>query len=152
MKLYIGIDPGAVSGAWGIVDHNGKYWSCGNIPHDHGRIKAKEFRAELSQAIDQQDAVIVIESVHSMPNQGVASTFKFGRAVGAIEAICESFFGTWFVVTPQRWKKDTGVTQDKDSALQLARQKFPNAPLGLRKDHNKAEALLLAEWLRGQDL
>jgi len=31
--MYIGIDPG-FSGAWGMIDHNGKYQSCGDMLHD----------------------------------------------------------------------------------------------------------------------
>jgi hypothetical protein len=30
-----------------------------------------------------------MEQVHSMPNQGVSSTFSFGRAVGVISAVCQ---------------------------------------------------------------
>ncbi len=148
MKLYIGIDPGASSGAWGIIDHHGKYWSCGDIPSKDGRIQARMLRAELAQAIDRQDAVICIEDVHSMPGQGVASTFKFGRAVGAIDAVADVMFGVWHIVSPKRWKKTMGVTQDKLKSLALARELWPNAPLSRMKDHGRAEALLIAEYLR----
>ena len=106
------------------------------------------FAAELGQAIDRQDAVICIEDVHSMPGQGVASTFKFGRAVGAICAVADMKFGVWHIVSPQRWKKAMGVSQDKDSSLTLARELWPNAPLTRKKDHGRAEALLIAEYLR----
>jgi crossover junction endodeoxyribonuclease RuvC len=148
MKLFVGIDCGAISGAWGIIDHNGKYWSCGDIPNQDGQIKARMFRAELMQAIDRQDAVICIEDVHSMPGQGVASSFKFGRAVGAINAVADLIFGVWHIVSPQRWKRAMGVTQEKDSSLKLARELWPNAPLTRKKDHGRAEALLIAEYLR----
>ena len=148
MKLFVGVDPGASSGAWGIIDHHGKYWSCGDIPNADGQIKARMFRAELAQAIDRQDAAICIEDVHSMPGQGVASTFKFGRAVGAINAVADMMFGVWHIVSPQRWKRAMGVTQEKDSSLKLARELWPNAPLTRKKDHGRAEALLIAEYLR----
>lgn len=148
MKLFVGVDPGASSGAWGIIDHHGKYWSCGDIPSEDGQIKARMFRAELMQAIDRQDAVICIEDVHSMPGQGVASTFKFGRAVGAINAVADMMFGVWHIVSPQRWKRAMGVTQEKESSLKLARELWPNAPLTRKKDHGRAEALLIAEYLR----
>lgn len=148
MTLFVGIDPGAVSGAWGIIDHHGEFWSCGSIPHKDGIIQAKAFRAELLQAIDRQDAIAVVEDVHSMPKQGVSSTFKFGRAVGAIQAVCELSLKDWVLVTPQRWKKDMGLTQDKTHGLAVAKEMFPNAPLSKKKDHNLAEALMLAAWIR----
>jgi Holliday junction resolvasome RuvABC endonuclease subunit len=150
VRLFVGIDPGAVSGAWGMVDHHGNYWSSGFIPHDAGRIKARDFRAELMQAIDGQDVMFCIEDVHAMPKQGVSSTFKFGMAVGAIQAIVELTRAPWVIVRPQNWKKDMGVTAQKSTSLDLARSLWPNAPLGRVKDHGVAEALLLAEWIRRQ--
>jgi Holliday junction resolvasome RuvABC endonuclease subunit len=150
VRLFVGIDPGAVSGAWGMVDHHGNYWSSGFIPHDAGRIKARDFRAELMQAIDGQDVMFCIEDVHAMPKQGVSSTFKFGMAVGAIQAIVELTRAPWVIVRPQNWKKDMGVTAQKSNSLDLARSLWPNAPLGRVKDHGVAEALLLAEWIRRQ--
>lgn len=148
MRLFVGIDPGAVSGAWGIVDHRGEYWSSGNIPHEEGRIKARAFKAELAQALDQQDAMFVVEDVHAMPKQGVSSTFKFGMAVGSILAVIELTRDPWMIVRPQQWKKDIGVTSDKNTSLEMARTLWPGAPLSRQKDHGVAEALLLAEWLR----
>lgn len=152
MRLFVGIDPGAISGAWGIVDHHGDYWSSGFIPHEDGRIKAALFKAELSQAIDQQDVTFVIEDVHAMPKQGVSSTFKFGMAVGAIQAVVELSRAPWMIVRPQQWKKDLGVTSDKQTSLNLARRLWPNAPLKRQKDHGVAESLLLAEWLRRKEM
>lgn len=150
MRLFCGIDPGAISGAWGMVDHHGHYWSSGFIPNDAGRIKAGDFKAELMQAIDKQDVMFCIEDVHAMPKQGVSSTFKFGMAVGAIQAIVELTRSPWVIVRPQAWKKDMGVTAQKNTSLELARQLWPSAPLKRAKDHGVAEALLLAEWIRRQ--
>ena len=83
-----------------------------------------------------------------MPGQGVASTFKFGRAVGAINAVADMMFGVWHIVSPQRWKRAMSVTQEKESSLKLARELWPNAPLTRKKAHGRAEALLIAEYLR----
>ena len=152
MRLFAGIDPGAISGAWGIVDQFGAYWSSGFIPHEDGKIKATAFKAELTQAIDRQDVMFCIEDVHAMPKQGVSSTFKFGMAVGAIQAIVELTRAPWLIVRPQIWKKDVGVTSDKNTSLELARRLWPRAPLSRQKDHGIAEALLLAEWLRRNQL
>jgi hypothetical protein len=45
-----------------------------------------------------------------------------------------------------------GVTYDKSTSLELARKIWSTAPLTRKKDHGVAEALLLAEWLRRQEL
>ena len=145
--MYMGIDPG-YSGAWGLIDHNGKYQSCGDMLHNEKHILTRAVIAEMSQAIDRQDVEIVIESVHSMPGQGVSSSFKFGMAFGAAIAMAERFNCPWHFVTPQMWKKDLGLTSDKDESLAMARDLFPIAPLTRKKDGGRAEALLIAEWLR----
>jgi hypothetical protein len=65
--IYLGIDPGLLSGAWGIIDHHGKYVACGDIPEKDGRIVTRQFWSDLSLAIDNQDCEIWCEAVHSMP-------------------------------------------------------------------------------------
>lgn len=155
--IYVAIDPGLVSGAWGAVTHRGEFAGCGDVPNDGFRILTKELRNNLSVFIDGRDFEIVTEDVHSMPQQGVASTYKFGRAVGAIEAVCEALTaacpwneGAWHIVSPQRWKRDMGLTADKESCRNIANALFPEGKkyLDKKKHHNRAEALLLAEWLR----
>jgi Holliday junction resolvasome RuvABC endonuclease subunit len=152
MRLFCGIDPGSSSGAWGIVDHNGNYWSSDFIHSEGKRIVVTKFSDDLRMAIGREDVSFVVEDVHSMPKQGIASTFTFARAVGAIEATTRLFRSPWFIVSPQRWKADMGVTADKETSLELARKLWPDAPLSRVKDNNVAEALLLAEWLRRQEL
>lgn len=145
--MYLGIDPG-YTGAWGLIDHNGKYQSCGDMIHNEKHILSRLVYTEISQAVDRQDLEIIIEAVHSMPGQGVSSSFKFGMAYGAAIAIVERFNCTWHLVTPQRWKKTLQLDSDKNKSLDLARQLWPTAPLLRKKDNGRAEALLLAEYLR----
>lgn len=149
--MYLGIDPG-YTGAWGLIDHNGKYQSCGDMIHNEKHILSRLVFAEISQAVDKQDLEIILESVHSMPGQGVSSSFKFGMAFGAAIAIIERFNCTWHLVTPQKWKKTLQLDSDKNKSLELARQLWPNAPLSRKKDNGRAEALLLAEFLRREQL
>ena len=145
--MYLGIDPG-YTGAWGLIDHNGKYQSCGDMIHNEKHILSRLVYTEISQAVDRQDLEVIIEAVHSMPGQGVSSSFKFGMAYGAAIAIVERFNCTWHLVTPQRWKKTLQLDSDKSKSLDLARELWPTAPLTRKKDNGRAEALLLAEYLR----
>jgi len=147
MKLYLGIDPG-FSGAWGLIDHHGTYQSCGDMLNNGKHILSRAVHAEISQAVYKEDLQGVIESVHSMPNQGVSSSFKFGIAFGMSIAIMERLHCPWTLVTPQKWKKDMGLTSDKNESLTMARELWPNAPLTRKKDNGRAEALLMAEWAR----
>lgn len=149
--FYMGVDAG-FTGAWGLIDHNGKYQSCGDMIHNEKHILSRLVFAEISQAVDKQDLEIILESVHSMPGQGVSSSFKFGMAFGAAIAIIERFNCTWHLVTPQKWKKTLQLDSDKNKSLELARELWPNAPLSRKKDNGRAEALLLAEFLRREQL
>ena len=145
--MYLGIDPG-YSGAWGMIDHNGKYQSCGDMLHNDKYILSSDVYWEMAEALEKQDVEIIIEMVHSMPGQGVSSSFKFGMAFGAAIAITERFNCVWHMVTPQKWKKALQLDSDKNKSLDLARQLWPEAPLLRKKDNGRAEALLLAEYLR----
>jgi len=150
MKLYLGIDPG-FSGAWGLINHRGEYQSCGDMMNNGVHILSRSVHGEITQAIDRQDLEGVIEAVHSMPGQGVSSSFKFGMAYGAAISIMERLHCPWMLVTPHKWKKDMGLTSDKNESLDMARELWPRAPLERKKDNGRAEALLMAEWLRRQD-
>ena len=148
--IYIGIDPGAVSGAYAAINHNGEFIGCGDIPSIDGRVNASQLRYALKSCVSSFDtAMIAIESVHSMPKQGIASTAKFMRAVGAIEATAELTHYPFVLVTPQAWKKHHGlIGTEKAASLELARSMFPEAPLTRQKDHGRADALLMAVWLK----
>lgn len=149
--VFIGIDPGSVSGALGAIKHDGSYLDSFNIEHQDKHILALVFKSRILSIVDPKEgAEICMEQVHSMPNQGVSSTFAFGRAVGVISAVCELTNYPFHLVTPQRWKKHFNLTADKNEALEKARELFPKAKLKLKKDINRAEALLIAEYWRHQ--
>lgn len=145
--MYLGIDPG-YTGAWGIVNHHGHYISCGDMIVSKDRINTVDVIAEIRQALDMQDCLVVVEKVHSMPKQGVSSTFKFGMAYGAALAIAERFQRNPLLVPPATWKRKMELTGDKIYSLSMARALWPLAPLARVKDNGRAEALLLAEYLR----
>ena len=149
--LYLGIDTGVANGALGAINHNGEYVDSFMIDHKDKHILALVFKSRILSIVDPREgAEICMEQVHSMPNQGVSSTFAFGRAVGVISAVCELTNYPFHLVTPQKWKKHFGLTADKNEALDKARELFPKAKLKLKKDINRAEALLIAEYWRQQ--
>ena len=150
--IYIGIDAGSVSGALGAIDHDSNYVSSFMIDHKDKHILALVFKSRILSIVDPKEgAQICMEQVHAMPQQGISSTWNFARAVGVISAVCELTFPNSFtLVSPQRWKKHFNLTADKNEALDLARKLFPKASLKLKKDINRAEALLIAEYWRIQ--
>lgn len=148
--IWIGVDPGAISGAYAAIDHNGEFIACGDIPSVDGRINATQLKYLLKSCVTTFDsAMVAVESVHSMPKQGIASTAKFMRAVGAIEATVELTTFPFVLVTPQKWKKYHGlIGTEKVASLELARSMFSEASLKRVKDTGRADALLIALWLK----
>lgn len=142
----LGIDPGQ-SGAIAIVSDDG-IECCIDMPVVETTVNAVLVHRELGGhgTID----MAVIERVHAMPKQGVSSSFKFGRSLGVLEGVVASFRWPVEMPTPAAWKKAMGVTADKDTARAKALELWPgDADLFRRKkDADRAEACLLAEWGR----
>jgi len=89
----------------------------------------------------------LIERAGSMPKQGVASTFKYARAVGSLETVVACSDIPYSIIEPSVWKKFHRLPgKDKEAARQRALQLFPDAhALFARKmDHQRAEAALIA--------
>lgn len=99
----------------------------------------------------------VIEAVGTMgpsANNAVQTQGSLLRSLGAIETVAECLLCSIVYVAPQSWKRSYGLidsalkpTQRKNKALETARRCFPSCmDLGRAKDHNRAEAVLLARY------
>ena len=89
----------------------------------------------------------LIERAQAMPKQGASSGFKYGCAVGAIEAVVACCAIPLTIVEPSIWKKFHALRGgDKEAGRQRALQLFPaaHALLALKKHHGRAEAALIA--------
>ena len=88
-----------------------------------------------------------IERAQAMPKQGASSGYKYGRAVGAIEAVIACCEVPLTLVEPSAWKMFHRLRGgDKDGGRQRALQLFPaaHALFARKKDHGRAEAALIA--------
>ena len=147
--IWIGVDPGLRSGAIGAVDHDGRYVGMSDIPAEGDKIDARGLKQLiLDLTVPGDDYAICVEQVWTLPKQGISSSGKFMRAYGAIGAVCELLCDRVVYVPPRVWKTEMKVTAEKEQSLVAARLMFPQATLLLKKDHGKAEALLIAEYFR----
>jgi crossover junction endodeoxyribonuclease RuvC len=145
--LFMGIDPG-LSGAWAVIDSAGGYVSAGDMHNEDGRVLTRHVWADMVQAVNINSVKVAVERVHSMPKQGVATTFAFGAAYGCALTLGNMFEDQAVLVTPNRWKKFYGLDSDKNKSSALARDMWPTAPIKLKKHNGRAEALLIANYLR----
>ena len=151
MKI-LGIDPG-VHGGLAVVliepDRAPQLLAAIDIPV--AGIKAKE-RVDVLAVRDwiqaQQPQHAVIERAQAMPKQGASSGFKYGRAVGALEAVISCCEIPLTIIEPAAWKRfhDLPRGADKELSRQRALQLFPAAHtlFALKKHHGRAEAALIA--------
>jgi len=154
-NVFIGIDPG-VSGASAML-------------FPDGEIEIHDFDTGNGVIAVLQDNWIwsysaLIERVSAMPKQGVVSMFKlgtnFGQWIGRLEALGIPYG----FVAPRKWQqemygstpkvyktvKGKKVLDTKAMSLTVARATFPKMGgfLNRKKDHNRADALLLAEYCK----
>ena len=153
MTRIIGIDPG-VMGAVGITTAEGKFVDVFDLPtvlanksSQRRQVNAYELASLLRTALlEYPDVVAITENVAAMPQQGVSSVFAFGKSYGIILGVLATLGISTHVVSPSKWKGYYQLGRDKDQSRELAQRMWPNAPLGLKRHHNRAEALMLAKY------
>jgi crossover junction endodeoxyribonuclease RuvC len=163
MKTIIGIDPG-LTGCLASIDQDGNV-NWGKIPiASRGEMDIRRAEIMLSSLRchpDNGKTLAVIEKVHSMPKQGVASSFKFGKVYGQLQGICAGLGIPFILVTPQKWKKVVlegyNWKGDKDISIQYVSNKYPDVSLlptarSRKPDNNIADAICLAEYGWKQEL
>lgn len=148
--LTLGIDPG-ITGALAIIDQHGDIVLLEELPtlsNGQGRVKRSIDPAGLCHLLRIYAPDIRaawIEQVSGRPGQGVASVFSLGHSAGAIAGVIAALGIPHHPVTPTTWKRAAGLpTADKEEARALATRLFPAVPLHRKRDHNLAEALLIA--------
>jgi crossover junction endodeoxyribonuclease RuvC len=142
--IFAAIDPGAVHAAIAVFhDHTPVF--VDDIRTVNGMLDAVAFAHAIE---DMKVERVVIENVHSMPKQGVASSFKFGMGVGIIHGVAGALRLPVTLVTPTQWKAFHSLSSDKEAARALAIRRWPehNRHLDRRKDADRAEALLIGDW------
>lgn len=168
--IYIGIDPG-LSGALAMINEGAGcrneetgLWQPSTQAMDTptaetGKGTKREYLiSAMADMLERScgthtmrgKVFAIIEAVHSMPKQGVASSFSFGRGLGIWEGILSAYRIPYIKVAPQTWKKammGDMPRDNKDSSRIVASRLFPwVADLFKRKkDDGRAEALLMAE-------
>ena len=166
--VIIGIDPGITGAAAFIWEDHTEVFDIPVMAKGKGGAKVKnqvnaaalaEMLEHAKHWVGADKVYVYLERISSMPGQGVASMFSMGDTFGCIRGVCAALGLSVEIVTPQSWKKAYGLGKDKEVIRAKAIELFPEAPLSRKKDHNRAEALLIAKYgedktkaLRGKDV
>ena len=147
MRAFIGIDPGR-GGAAALIPED-------DLPRTEdwrGVAEACDLLRDWSQEF--YIPLAALEHVHSFRGQGVKSTFSFARNFGMWEAALASTGIPYLLPTPREWQKGLVKPSDgdnpKERSLSVARRLFPDAELARKRDHGRADALLMAWWAQRQ--
>jgi crossover junction endodeoxyribonuclease RuvC len=152
--LYLGADPG-LTGAIAAVDAQGRVHLLEDLPtitRGNGKVKREldpAGLAHLLRPLAGEIRLAVVEQVGSMPGQGVASVFSLGHTSGVIAGVISTLGIPLQLIGPATWKKTFGLTRDKTMSRTVASRLYPDVSLHRVKDHNLAEALLLAHYAKG---
>lgn len=141
--IYIGVDPGA-NGAAVAITHAGQV-------EEVLRFK-NATEADVACWFGDYDwrsganLFVLLEQVHSMPKQGVASSFKFGRSYGFLRGVVVSHSIPFETVTPAKWQGALRCRTggDKNVTKAKAQELFPHR----KWTHADADAVLIAEFCR----
>lgn len=148
-NTFIGIDPGKTGGIAIITPDNSAVY---DLPYVDKRLDSNSFYLILGTR--RGKTIAVIEQQQFRPDDGknrIATTFEnFGRLCGIVELLGADRI---LLPTPGKWKKAMGLTgKDKEASRAMAMHLFGDLQdeLKRKKDHGRAEALLLAEYGRKQ--
>lgn len=97
---------------------------------------------------DEKPDAVFIEKAQTMPKQGVASSGKYMYVFGVLVGICAAFCIPYTLVHPARWKKFMmpDMQKAKDASIMRVQQMYPHIVFARKKDHHRADALLIAEY------
>lgn len=160
--IVLGIDIG-VTGALAAVDSRG---TCcvADLPTlviegkrmVRRRLDARGLMALVRQFVPAgETALALIEDVHTMPGaiNSPQSQGSLMHSRGVVETVLELARLEVQAVQPATWKRHFGlIGKDKADGLVTARALYPSAEYHLKrqKDHNRADALLIAHYGRSR--
>jgi len=152
MTAWIGVDPGQTGGL-ALINAQGMLIDVQQMPAIDSEVSGLLLAALLHDWRDmvQDECRAVIEQVHSMPGQGVSSSFKFGKSFGIALGVIQAMGLPLERVTPQKWKQMfVLIGKDKDASRGKATELWPSmAQRWKNKNQNGlSDAALIAEWGR----
>ena len=157
--IHIGIDPGQ-KGALALIGYDPVLEALGDkfsllrdgpmiIPFDQDKYIDTLWGLKCEDA----ECICCIEAVHSIRGQGISSSFQFGQTYGWLLGMLDSIGIPYQPITPQKWKKEFGLTSDKALSIEVCKRLYPGINLlrterSRKEDDGMAEAVLLGTYAK----
>jgi hypothetical protein len=164
MKTYLGIDPGKGSFICTIADDIVSFDKIPMIGTETDLKALNEIFSSYQIGFPKDNIHAVLEDVHSIFGSSAKSNWEFGKINGMLEALLVANGIPYTKVQPKRWQKQMwegipiqtnadGKTDTKATSLLAAQRLYPMVDLrkserAKKPDHNKVDALLIAEYCR----
>lgn len=153
--MIYGIDIG-LSGAIALFDEHGAFVNVYDLPV----MQMTGSKAFVKNAINagalyrffkgvtKAGDMAYVEALSPMPKNGVGAIFSQGMSYGAVTAVLQTLSIPFLLIRPHVWKKTMGLGKGKEEARGLAIRLVPEAApfLSRKKDHNRAESVLIAKY------
>lgn len=170
LSRFIAIDPG-VSGAIAILEDDAppRFYDLPIIRRNltkrtHTRLDGAALleilRKETEVLYQYRLCAIGVEVLHAFPVNGKLSIFSMGHSMGVIESVLDIMRRSHpkliiMDLFPTEWKKFHGLKKatkedSRQLALKLLRHDVHPDRLRRKCDHNRAEAALMALYMRSQ--
>jgi len=134
--MIMGIDPGWSGGVAVVSDRQA-------IAYGFTKMTERDMYEAIKSCAPGVD-MCYIEKVHSMPKQGVASSFKFGHSYGFLRGVLTALNIPFTEVSPMKWQNALSCRTggDKNITKAKAQQLYPS----IKITHAIADALLIATY------
>jgi hypothetical protein len=158
----VGIDPG-INGALSVIAPSGKVFIF-DVPTTTpvGKFDKRDYDIPAMAVIikgivdkwGSEGTSVWIEAVHAIAGDGVVGSFSFGRGVGIWLGLLYANSLTLCQAGVSHWKRHFGLygianeSERKTASRTKAKELFPEmaGSFALQKHHDRAEALLIAQY------
>lgn len=170
MKVYLGIDCGKHGGIAAIYEDGAvcSWHTPATTIRTKKRGKSKSGKTRYSskteydlagmlallRQFDGDNVIVAIEQQRQRPADSKQVVFQVGYGMGLWDMACmASKLETVVKVLPSQWKPCyVEVGADKAASLAKCKELYPKHELPLAKDEARAEAILIADYIRRKDL
>lgn len=143
----IGVDPGA-QGAFALLDPTGQLVEVWDMPMVDKEVVAPLVLEIVARCEDLSDRHLEawVERAQAMPNQGVATTFRYARGYGVVLGVLGARHVPTHHLPAAVWKRAAHLSKDKDVSRRRAIELWPAhaTAFARKKDDGRAEAALIA--------
>jgi hypothetical protein len=146
--LFVGVDPGK-TGAVAVINERGEPQWVDDMPRLGSELDAKAL-VEMLRESRNLIACAAIERTQALPQTPRSVCHSLGMSEGMALAGLLMLEVRILRPRPNEWKRVMRISADKAKAKEAAEMMFPAVKHRLQRasDHNRAEALLLADYAR----